>query len=102
VANKLAPHFKTLEVLGEALVAHGRTTDGIVALAASIGLARNQYRARYLLAKVFAGIEGRQSEALALANEALLVNPQYKAARELRDSLVAAGVALEDASASDE
>ena len=80
------PHFKTFELLGEHLLALGQTTEGILYLAAAIGLSRSQYRARFLLAGAMAA-RGDIDDALALLDEALALNSNYKAAIELRQQL---------------
>src|SRR5687767_2311302 len=83
VSIRLASHFKTLELLGETLVAEKRETEGLLYLAASVGLGRNQSRARFLLAKLLVEQE-RPQDALRLLDEALAINPVYRAATELR------------------
>jgi tetratricopeptide (TPR) repeat protein len=90
-----SPHFKTLELLGEALVGLGMYADGIVCLAASVGLGHKQSRPRFLLAKALAET-GQQREALPLLDEALALNPQYASAKELRAQIVDAGISVDD------
>jgi tetratricopeptide (TPR) repeat protein len=84
------PHFKTLELLGEALIDQGAQTDGIVYLAAAVGLAANQSRPRFLRAKALAA-SGHLQDAVRLLDEALSLNPQYESARELRSQIVSSG-----------
>jgi tetratricopeptide (TPR) repeat protein len=86
-SGTVSPHFKTFELLGEHLLSLGQTTEGILYLAAAIGLSRSQYRARFLLAGAQAA-HGNLDEALALLDEALALNANYKAATELRQRLV--------------
>jgi tetratricopeptide (TPR) repeat protein len=78
----LKPHFKTLELLGECCFQAGQLADAALFLAASVGIAPNQARARLLLAKVLSSIGDRRLARLQLV-EALRVNPQYRAARDL-------------------
>jgi cytochrome c-type biogenesis protein CcmH/NrfG len=69
--------------------------DGIICLAAAVGLGRLQSRPRFLLAKALA-MTGQQQEALPLLDEALKLNPQYESAKALREQIVAAGISADD------
>lgn len=82
----LSPHFKTLELLGENLVTLKADTDAILYLAAAVGLTSKQPRARFLLAEILSA-QGDHEQALHLLDEALTINPSYKAASELRARL---------------
>jgi tetratricopeptide (TPR) repeat protein len=83
---KIAPHFKTLELLGECKLEVGEAKDAIVPLAAAAGLGSNEFRANYLLGVAYAKL-GNIQAALQFLDRALKMNPQFKKARELRDSL---------------
>jgi tetratricopeptide (TPR) repeat protein len=80
----LAPHFKTLELLGECLLEDGHSRDAIVYLAAAAGLGNRQFRSRYLLARALIAI-GEPGHAIDKLREALEFQPTYRAARELLD-----------------
>lgn len=73
------PHFKTLELLGEALMLLGRYQEAVVPLAAASGLNR-QVRAPALLAQVLL-LLGRDIDAYTAAQEALTRDPNNKMAR---------------------
>ena len=81
-----SPHFKTLELLGEHLMVRGEVAEGVLYLAAAVGLGRRQPRARFLLAQAL-GTEGEIDDALDLLEEALSLNPNYQRAVELRAQL---------------
>lgn len=76
------PHFKTLELLGDCLMRLGEPGEAIVFLAAAAGLARKQSKPRYLLAKCLVDLR-RMNDAIEFLEQALELNPNYKAAREL-------------------
>lgn len=86
---KIAPHFKTLELLGERQIEICRPADAIVPLAASVGLGTNAFRAMYLLAKAYTEM-GERKTALSYVEKALQMNPNFKTARELKEFLSAA------------
>ena len=88
-AAGLWPHFKTYEILGEALLEEGHAVDAIVFLSAAVGLDEKQHRGRFLLARALIAL-GPEWIPTAAANlrQALLLNPTYRAARELLDTLL--------------
>lgn len=86
----LHPHFKTLELLGDALVRTGQRSEGIIYLAAAAGLAPEQSRPRFLLARVLAE-DNEVRDARRQLREALRINPEYKSASELLNRLSADG-----------
>jgi tetratricopeptide (TPR) repeat protein len=81
----LEPHFLTLELLGECLLALGRPREAIVPLAASSGLHR-QSRAPARLAEVMLAL-GRWEQADELAAHALAVDPEHAGARAVREAV---------------
>ncbi|HEU4700582.1 MAG TPA: tetratricopeptide repeat protein [Gemmatimonadales bacterium] len=81
----LEPHFLTLELLGECLLALGRPREAIVPLAASTGL-HLQSRAPARLAEVLLAL-GRREQADELAGRALAVDPDNEAARAVRETV---------------
>lgn len=80
------PHFKSAELLSECLLESGNPAEAAVYAAAAIGLGRRQTRARFLLARALIQL-GEVDDAREKLVEALDLNPHYKAARELHDSL---------------
>lgn len=82
----LKPHFKSLELLGECLLHVNRSKQAIVYLAAAAGLGNNAFRARYLLAKALTNVRETQ-KAINKLEEALAINKEYKAARDLLAAL---------------
>ncbi|MBX7106657.1 MAG: tetratricopeptide repeat protein [Gemmataceae bacterium] len=74
-------HFKTLELIGEALCQLGRFREAIVPLAAAAGLNRGS-RAPCLLAEAFAAIEDWRS-AKDAAEESLRRTPSYNRAKDV-------------------
>jgi tetratricopeptide (TPR) repeat protein len=83
---RLSPHFKTLELLGECRLRNHQPLEAIQPLAAAVGLGTNAFRATYLLAKAFLAI-GDKKAALKYVGRALQMNPHFKSARELKESL---------------
>ncbi|MGH9322423.1 MAG: hypothetical protein ACRD3V_21380, partial [Vicinamibacteria bacterium] len=77
------PHFKTLELLGEALMLLGRPKEAIVPLAAASTLNR-QVRAPALLAQAFLTM-GRETDAYAAAEEALSRDANNRMARSVKE-----------------
>jgi tetratricopeptide (TPR) repeat protein len=75
----LEPHFKTMEVLGEALLRLGNARESILWLAAAAGFSPKQVRSRLLLAEALEEI-GEIGDARIQLAEALRVNPRYKSA----------------------
>jgi tetratricopeptide (TPR) repeat protein len=86
---RLSPHFKTLELLGECRLKNHQPSEAILPLAAAVGLGTNAFRAMYLLAKAYSDV-GNKESALKYADRALQINPDFKNARELKESLSAA------------
>jgi tetratricopeptide (TPR) repeat protein len=84
----LFPHFKALELLGECLLRRNEFPEAILYLAAAAGLGQKEFRAQFLLAKALLAV-GEEADAIAQLKEALALNPNYKSAKELLDSLSA-------------
>ena len=82
MSAKLAPHFKTYEVLGEFLLKRGELNEAILMLSAAAGLGNRQFRSRYLLALALRDAR-RFVDAAGKLREALAMHPSYRAAREL-------------------
>lgn len=80
------PHFKTMEILGEALLCAGNVTESIVWLSASAGIAPKQVRARLLLAQALES-RGDIDDARIQLQEALSIQPQFRSAREMLERL---------------
>lgn len=80
------PHFKTLELLGECLLKMRRYHPAIMPLAAAVGLGNKPFRALYLLAQAL-DESGSRRNAIEKLEEAIRINPDYKAARELMAKL---------------
>lgn len=80
------PHFKTFELLGTALRDLQRPHEAVVYLAAAAGLGNRQFRARYLLAQVLVEL-GAIDWAVVKLEEAIELNADYRAARELLDRI---------------
>jgi tetratricopeptide (TPR) repeat protein len=92
-----APHFKTYEVLGEALLADGRHQEACVYLSASVGLARSQPKARYLLAKALLALgDDYTLDAAVQLTEAIRINKDFRSAKELLTRIVAENPSLAD------
>jgi len=83
---RIFPHFKTLELLGECLLLKNQHSEAIVYLAAAAGLGLKQSRSRFLLAKAHLAI-GETGDAVNQLKEALRLNPNYKSASKLLESL---------------
>src|SRR5262245_42487639 len=81
------PHFKTLELLGECLLLDDDLVQAITYLAAAAGLGKKQTRARFLLAKALLAV-WEDRDAIEKLKEALVIEPNYKSARDLLDSVV--------------
>lgn len=77
-----APHFKTLELMGECLIGLGRWSEAIVPLAAATTLNQG-VRAPSLLADVFARLH-QWNDAERMAELALRRDPNNKKAREVQ------------------
>jgi tetratricopeptide (TPR) repeat protein len=78
-----APHFKTLELLGECFLELGRPKDAVVPLAAAARL-NPQPRAPSLLALALARA-GRAEDARTIAEEVLADHPGNRLARRVLD-----------------
>jgi tetratricopeptide (TPR) repeat protein len=87
---RIAPHFRTLESLGLALMRKGDLPEAILYLSAAAGLGTRQSRPRLLLAEALlkASVEFKLDAAMQLA-EALRLNSNYATARRLLDSILA-------------
>ncbi len=79
------PHFKSLELLGQCLIALGRPQEAIVPLAAAATL-NNGVRAPALLAELFWEL-GEKTDAGQLAEIALARDPNNKKARAVKEKL---------------
>lgn len=82
------PHFKTFELLGEIALRRGVLVEAITLLAAAAGLGNKQSKARVTLAAALEAA-GQYHDAATKLREALEINPNYGAAREALDRLVA-------------
>lgn len=82
----IRPHFKTYESIGECLLKQGNHHEAVTYLAASAGLGNKQCRALLLLSKALIG-RGQLELAAEKLNQALSINPGYKAASELLFSI---------------
>jgi len=85
-SSRLAPHFKTFELLGECYLKLNQPSAAIVPLAAAVGLGSNAFRATYLLAEAYTAMNNRD-KALEFATRALTLKPDFKRARELKEKL---------------
>lgn len=83
-----SPHFKTAEVLGECLLEAGALSESLLYLSASVGLGRNQSRGLFLMAKAYVEA-GDESAAYVKLSQALEMNSNFKAARELHGLIAA-------------
>jgi len=83
---RIAPHFKTLELLGECKLNLKRPAEAIVPLAAAVTLGTNEFRAMYLLARALSEV-GEKRDALKFLEALLQREPTFKSAHQLRDSL---------------
>lgn len=79
---ELTPHFKTLECLGECFMEQKNYAEAINYLIKSTELTNNQSRNYFLLAKALLE-SGEKDKALDKLKEALNINPNHKAARDL-------------------
>lgn len=79
---ELSPHFKTYEYIGTCLLELGDFCEAVMYLSASAGLGNKQSKAFYLLAKALIGLK-KLDWARDKLNEALSINPNYKAAKDL-------------------
>ncbi len=81
----IQPHFKSLELLGECLIALGRPQKAIVPLAAATAL-NNGVRAPALLAEVFWNLD-QKTDARRLSEVALMRDPSNKKAKAVQEKL---------------
>ena len=65
-SNKISPHFKTLELLGECFLDKNKPLEAILSLAASVGLGTKPFRGRYLLAKALMQVDQKSDAILQL------------------------------------
>ena len=79
---ELAPHFKTLECLGECYLEQKNYYQAIIFLASAAGMGNNQSRPYFLLAKALLAI-GEKDKAIEKLERALQINSDYKTARDL-------------------
>jgi len=88
---ELLPHFKTLELLGECLLESGHvSSEAVTILAAAAGLGNRAFRSYFLLARAL-HVCGRTKEALEKLDIALVLQPDFKAAAQLREELLRHG-----------
>jgi tetratricopeptide (TPR) repeat protein len=83
--NALA-HFKTLELLGECLLKLNRHNEASIYLAAASVMGTRAFRARFLLAQALVPL-GEIEKAVEVLNDALELNPNYKAAKDFLQTL---------------
>ena len=84
---ELCPHFKTLELLGECLLElPGRSSEATLFLAAAAGLGNKSSRSFFLLARALS-LQGDIQGAIEKLDIAIEIQPQYKAAIQLRGEL---------------
>lgn len=87
----MSPHFKTYELRAECHLELKNFPQAIKYAAAAAGIGNNQFRARLVLAKAL--IEyGEVQWAVDKLNEALRMNPDYKAACDMLATLRENGV----------
>ena len=82
----LLPHSKTMERLGTCYERLNSPNEAILYFAAAAGLGNRNFRGRYLLAKSLAAV-GLLEDAIQKLEEAIALNPNYRAARELLERL---------------
>jgi len=85
-SSKLDPRFKTLELQGECLMKLGKGKQAIIPLAAAVGLGTRPFRALFLLAQALHTI-GANDSAIGKLDMALELQPDYKAAQDLRATI---------------
>ena len=84
----LRPHSKSLELLGECLLEmKSAPEEAIVFLAAAAGLGNKASRAFFLLARALSS-QGMRQDAIEKLEIAIEMQPQFRAAIELRDALL--------------
>lgn len=82
----LCPHFKTVELLGSALMISKQYAEAAIFLAAFAGLAPAQSGARVLLSQTLI-VLGDQRLARIQLGEVVRINPDHKKAREILTQL---------------
>lgn len=90
LSAQLSPHFKTYEHLAECFLERKDYHTAILYAAAAVGLATNSSRGLFLLAKALLR-SGDRDKTIDKLNEALEINPDYKAARVLLEEIEKAG-----------
>ena len=86
-SSELCPHFKTFELLGECLLElPDRLSEAVVFLAAAAGLGNKSSRSFFLLARALS-LQGNVQSAIEKLAIAIEMQPEYKAAVQLRDEL---------------
>lgn len=94
-ASQMSPHSKTYELLGECLLDTGRGVDAILYLSAAIALGGRQSRPRFLLARALLQLGSTwKADAAGHLREALRINPNYQAARDLLSTVAGQDDAL--------
>jgi tetratricopeptide (TPR) repeat protein len=83
----LVTHAKTYELLGECWLLKKDYQRAVASLAASAGLGNRPTRALYLLSQALLA-RGEKDMAVEKLSLVLKMNPNYAAARKLRESLV--------------
>lgn len=84
----LVPHYKTSELLGEALMIDQQHINAVLYLAAAAGLGKNQFRSKFLLAKALLALGDEwKADAIEHIQESIRLNPDYRAAKELLKEL---------------
>src|SRR5207237_39833 len=77
------PHFKTSECIGVCLLKQGNFSEAFIHFSTSVKLGKGkQSKPLFLLAKALAELN-QIEQARESLNEALAINPDYKAARDL-------------------
>jgi tetratricopeptide (TPR) repeat protein len=80
----LAPHYKTFELLGEALMAEGEYIEAVVYLAAAAGIGEKQFKSRYLLARALLALgDVWKDDAIEQLRKSIELNPNYRTAKKL-------------------
>jgi tetratricopeptide (TPR) repeat protein len=83
-AFDLYPQSINVALLGICLLEQGQTKQGVLHLAAAVGLGHNQFRDRVRLAEAFYGLgEPFRHDALWQIEEALRINPRYRRAKDI-------------------
>lgn len=84
---EIAPHFKTYELLGSALLQDGQVARAVAYLAASAGINPRHPKPRFLLAEALLQIQHHDWAVSQLA-ECLKLQPDFLRARQLLDRLL--------------